>query len=405
MKNQTIKIVENSSSREKSAEKANTQILSPLNLESVYRFHKSFPQYKPTPLHALDQFAKTIGVKNVLVKDESYRFGLNAFKVLGGAYAVARYIVETLGLNDDEMTFESLKKSDVKERLGDVTFVTATDGNHGRGVAWAASQLGQKSLIFMPKGSSEIRLQNIRKEGAEASILDVNYDDAVRFATKYAEENNGIFVQDTAWDGYEDIPTWIMQGYTTLVQEAVEQMHERNIIKPTHILLQAGVGSFASSVLGYFADVYGDKRPICAILEPDQAACIYESVKAGDGLPHAVTGDLNTIMAGLACGEPSTISWNILRDYAEMYASCPDEVSALGMRVLGNPIKGDPQVISGESGAVGMGFLKLVMEKECYESIREKLQLDANSIVLIISTEGDTDPAHYRKVVWNEDYR
>ncbi len=405
MKNQTIKIVENSSSREKSAEKANTQILSPLNLESVYRFHKSFPQYKPTPLHALDQLAKTIGVKNVLVKDESYRFGLNAFKVLGGSYAVARYIVETLGLNDDEMTFESLKKSDVKERLGNVTFVTATDGNHGRGVAWAASQLGQKSVIFMPKGSSEIRLQNIRKEGAEASILDVNYDDAVRFATKYAEENNGIFVQDTAWDGYEDIPTWIMQGYTTLVQEAVEQMHERNIIKPTHILLQAGVGSFASSVLGYFADVYGDKRPICAILEPDQAACIYESVKAGDGLPHAVTGDLNTIMAGLACGEPSTISWNILRDYAEMYASCSDEVSALGMRVLGNPIKGDPQVISGESGAVGMGFLKLVMEKECYESIREKLQLDANSIVLIISTEGDTDPAHYRKVVWNEDYR
>ncbi len=395
-----IDFVENVDSRNTEAEKADTALLSRAELENVYRFHKSFPEYEETPLHELGELARHMGVGNILVKDESYRFGLNAFKVLGGSYAIARYIAQVLGLSNDEMTFDMLKSEEVKARLGDVTFVTATDGNHGRGVAWAASQLGQKSVVFMPKGSSQIRLENIKKEGAQASILDVNYDDAVRFATQYADDNKGIFVQDTAWDGYEEIPTWIMQGYTTLAQEALEQMQAKAIHKPTHIFLQAGVGSFASSVLGYFADIFKEDRPVCAILEPDQAACIYESARLGDGQPHAVKGDLNTIMAGLACGEPSTISWWILRDYADLYASCSDAVAELGMRVLGNPLRGDSQIISGESGAVGMGFLKAVMEDVRYESIKEKLDLNADSVILIISTEGDTDADHYRKVVW-----
>lgn len=395
-----IKYIENENSRKQTAEKASTEVLSPTQLENIYRFHKSFPEYIPTPLQNLDNLARAIGVKSVLIKDESYRFGLNAFKVLGGSYAIAKYIVDKLGLKDEDLTFETLKSKDIKDRLGDVTFVTATDGNHGRGVAWAASHLGQKSVVFMPKGSSRVRLQNIKKEGAEASILDVNYDDAVRFATKYAEDNDGIMIQDTAWEGYEDIPTWIMQGYSTLVQEIMEQMRDLSIIKPTHVFLQAGVGSFASSVLGYYANVFGDRRPLCAILEPHAAACIYKSAENGDGNPHAVKGDLKTIMAGLACGEPSTISWDILRDYADMYISCPDNIAEIGMRVLGNPIKGDAQVISGESGAVGMGLLKLVMQEPCCADIRGKLQLGEDSVVLIISTEGDTDPDHYRKVVW-----
>lgn len=168
----------------------------------------------------------------------------------------------------------------MRAKLKDIVFVTATDGNHGRGVAWAANQLGLKSVVFMPKGSSEIRLENIRKEGgATASILNLNYDDAVRHATKYAEDNNGVLVQDTAWDGYELIPKWILQGYTSLTQEILEQMKTIGIEKPTHVFLQAGVGSFASSVVGCFVEKFKNEKPVCVVLEPDQADCIYKSAK------------------------------------------------------------------------------------------------------------------------------
>ncbi len=397
-----ISTIENSSSNMPFELKSSTEVLSPINLEKVYQFHKSFKTYETTPLHSLKVLASYLGLKDILVKDESYRFGLNAFKVLGGSYAIAKYIINKLGLNEKDLSYDLISSTEISKLLGNITFVTATDGNHGRGVAWAANQLGQKSVVFMPKGSSEIRLQNIRNEGAQAEILDVNYDDAVRFAKQYADENNGVFIQDTAWDGYEEIPTWIMQGYSTLAQEAVEQMKQMGIEKPTHVFLQAGVGSFASSVLGYLVELYGEAHPSFTIIEPDQAACIYESVIARDGLPHAVKGDLQTIMAGLACGEPSTISWALLRDYSDMVASCSDEVSALGMRVLGNPLKGDPHIISGESGAVGLGFLKLIMEDTKYKPIKDKLNLDESSVVLIVSTEGDTDPENYRKIVWGD---
>ena len=402
MEKYRISVVDSNHTDYQMESRASTKALSPSALENVYNFHKSFKTYHATPLHSLKALSEDLGVKAVLVKDESYRFGLNAFKVLGGSYAIAQYIVTTLGLKEEDMTFDLITSDEIAKRLGDVTFVTATDGNHGRGIAWAANQLGQKSVVFMPKGSSEIRLQNIRNEGAMAEILDVNYDDAVRFAKQYADENKGVFIQDTAWEGYEEIPTWIMQGYSTLAQEAVEQMKLMSIDKPTHVFLQAGVGSFASSVLGYMVSLYGQSHPSFTILEPDQAACIYESAKAGDGLPHAVHGDLQTIMAGLACGEPSTISWVLLRDYADLYASCSDEVSELGMRILGNPLLGDPSIISGESGAIGMGFLKLIMHSDQYRAVRDKLHLNENSIILLINTEGDTDPENYRKIVWGD---
>ncbi len=371
------------------------------SLKEVFEFHKSIPKYVPTPLCELDDLSRLLGINKLLVKDESYRFGLNAFKVLGGAYAVAKYIAHELNINSEALTFEKVTSDEVRAKLKDIVFVTATDGNHGRGVAWAANQLGLKSVVFMPKGSSEIRLENIRKEGATASILNLNYDDAVRHATKYAEDNNGVLVQDTAWDGYELIPKWILQGYTSLTQEILEQMKTIGIEKPTHVFLQAGVGSFASSVVGCFVEKFKNEKPVCVVLEPDQADCIYKSAKINDGNPHAVTGDLTTIMAGLACGEPSTISWEILRDHCEAYVSCSDDMAALGMRVLGNPLGKDPRVISGESGAVGAGFIKVLMEDESYYDLKHHLGLNEESIVLLISTEGDTDPVHYRKVVWD----
>ena len=400
-----IQYIVNENARKTDSEKASAAYMNREVIEKVRSFHESFPEYKVTPLHKLDELSKQLGISNLWVKDESYRFGLNAFKVLGGSYAVGKYLAETLNVDITELSFEKLKSKEVKEKLGDITFVTATDGNHGRGIAWAANQLGQKSVVYMPKGSSEIRLNNIRKEGAEASITDLNYDDTVRLASRKAKENGWVLVQDTAWDGYEEIPAWIMQGYGTIIDEAMEQIAEAGAGRPTHVFLQAGVGSFAGSMLGYIVKKFGDERPITVIVEPDKAACLYKSMHVGDGKPHVVTGALNTIMAGLACGEPSKTSWVILKDYAEIFVSCPDYVAARGMRILANPLGCDPHIISGESGAaVGIGLVSLLAENIMLNDMKEALRLNQDSKILIISTEGNTDPDHYRKVVWDGAY-
>ncbi|AAO34726.1 diaminopropionate ammonia-lyase [Clostridium tetani] len=399
--NEAIKYILNNKARGNISEKTNTDFISDEVINKVRNFHRSFPEYEVTPLHKLDNLAKHLGVKNIFLKDESYRFRLNAFKVLGGAYAIGKYLAKKLDIDISEISFEKLKSKEVKEKLGDIIFVTATDGNHGRGVAWAANRLGQKSVVYMPKGSSQIRLENIRKEGAEATIIDGNYDDAVRLADKMAKKYGWIVIQDTAWEGYEDIPTWIMQGYGTLIHEVIEQLERSGINNVTHVFLQAGVGSFASAIQGYLASKFGEERPITVIVEPDDAACIYKSAKVNDGKPHIVTGDMPTIMAGLACGEPNSIGWEILRDYSDGYLSCPDYVSARGMRILASPLRGDNQIISGESGAVGVGVISLLMERDYYKELREKLDLNKNSRVLLISTEGDTDPGKYRNIVWD----
>jgi len=386
--------------REDISPKANIDYLSDKEIKKVRAFHKKFDEYSITPLHKLENLAKYYGLKNIFLKDESYRFGLNAFKVLGGSYAIGKYLADKLGLDISEVSFEYLRK-EAKEKLGEITFVTATDGNHGRGVAWAANQLGQKAVVYMPKGSSQIRLENIRKENAEASIIDGNYDDAVRLADEMARKHGWVVIQDTAWDGYEDIPTWIMQGYGTLIDEAFEQLKEHSVEKPTHVFLQAGVGSFAGAVQGYLAAKFGHDRPITIIVEPDDANCLYRSAISGER--QIVDGDMPTIMAGLACGEPNTISWEVLKDYSDGYFSCPDYVAARGMRILASPLKGDPQIVSGESGAVGIGVISLLMERDEYQNLREQLRLNKNSVVLLISTEGDTDPKKYKDIVWDGD--
>lgn len=402
MKEQILWIM-SEKARDDCKNKTPVEFLSLDEVKKVRAFHRKFAEYKVTPLWDLRNLAEELGVNKIWVKDESYRFGLNAFKVLGGAYAIGKYLCKRLNMDIKDVSFDNLK-AEIKEKLGEITFVTATDGNHGRGVAWAANQLGQKSVIFMPKGSSEIRLENIKKEGAEAYITDYNYDGSVKLANKYAQEHNGVMVQDTAWEGYEEIPLWIMQGYATIAEEIMEQLKKTETEKPTHVFLQAGVGSFAASIIGYFVSVFGKDRPITAVIEPDKAACIYKSAKINDGNPHSVTGEMNTIMAGLACGEPNTVGWNILRDYAEMYFSCPDYVSARGIRILANPLKDDPKVVSGESGSVGIGLISVFLQDQGYKEAVDLLKLDRKSKILIISTEGDTDPVDYRRIVWDGKY-
>ena len=376
-------------------------IMSTENVEKARAFHRSFPQYTVTPLAKLDGMAAHLGLSSLSVKDESYRFGLNAFKVLGGSFAMARYIAGELGRDVSELSYDYLTSSDFRRDFGQATFFTATDGNHGRGVAWAANKLGQKAVIHMPKGSAKSRFDNIAKEGAQVTIEEVNYDDCVRMAAaEAAQTEHGVVVQDTAWEGYEEIPSWIMQGYGTMAGEAAEQLEE----KPTHVFVQAGVGSLAGAVVGYFANLYPNDPPKFVVMEAQIADCLYQGAVAGDGNPRIVGGDLQTIMAGLACGEPNTISWDILRNHADAFVSCPDWVSAKGMRMLAAPVKGDPAVCSGESGAVGMGVISTLMRDEAYRELKEALGLDQNSRVLMFSTEGDTDPEKYRNIVWGGEY-
>lgn len=380
-------------------------VMSPGNVAQARFFHSSFPHYSITPLAQLSGMAQRLGLASLYVKDESYRFGLNAFKVLGGSYAMAKYIAGEMGKDVSEMTYDYLTSERFRRAFGQATFFTATDGNHGRGVAWAANKLGQKAVVHMPKGSSQPRYDNIAKEGAQVTIETVNYDDCVRMAAAEADATpHGVIIQDTAWDGYEEIPSWIMQGYGTMASEAAEQLRRLGAGRPSHVFVQAGVGSLAGAVIGYFANLYPNDPPKFVVMEAQAADCLYRGALAGDGAPRIVDGDLTTIMAGLACGEPNTISWDILRNHCDVFVSCPDWVSARGMRMLGAPVKGDPVVTSGESGAVGMGLIAAIMETDAYKGLREAIGLDRFSQVLMFSTEGDTDPIKYRKILWDGEY-
>mgnify|MGYP005875561451 FL=1 len=377
-------------------------LMSEENVTKANEFHKSFPQYSVTPLQKLSALASYLGVKGIYCKDESYRFGLNAFKVLGGSYAMGRYIAKELGRDISELPYNVLSSDKLREEFGQATFFTATDGNHGRGVAWAANRLGQKAVVRMPKGTTRTRFDNIAKEGAEVTIEEMNYDDCVRMAAaEAAKTEHGIIVQDTAWDGYEEIPSWIMQGYGTLVLEADKQLKENGVERPTHVFVQAGVGSLAGAVVGYFAHKYKENPPVMVVCEASAADCLYRSAAQADGNLVNVTGDLQTIMAGLACGEGNTIGWDILKNHVTVFASCPDWMSAKATRIYANPLESDPHIVSGESGSVPLGLVYTALHDEDAKDLKEALKLDENSVVLLISTEGDTDPVRYREIVWD----
>lgn len=380
----------------------NLPIMGLEEIKKARTFHESFPQYSETPLTKLPHMASYLGVKEVYVKDESYRFGLNAFKVLGGSFAMARYIAKETGKDVSELPYSVLTSEQLRKEFGQATFFTATDGNHGRGVAWAAKRLGQKAVVRMPKGTTKTRFDNIAKEGATVTIEEVNYDDCVRMAAaEAAKTEHGVMVQDTAWEGYEEIPSWIMQGYGTMVMEADQQLKEAGIDRPTHVFVQAGVGSLAGAVVGYFAHKYKENPPVMVVCEASAADCLYRSAMKESGELVNVGGDLETIMAGLACGEANTIGWDILRNHVSVFASCPDWMSAKATRIYANPLGSDPHIVSGESGSVPLGLCYTALHDEDAKDLKEALKLDENSNVLVISTEGDTDPVRYREIVWD----
>lgn len=363
-------------------------------MKQVRNFHQTFPMYEKTPLVQLPKMAERLGVADIRIKDESYRFGLNAFKVLGGAYAIGHYIADHLNKPIEEVTYDFLTSDEFKNNFEATTFYTATDGNHGRGVAWAANQLGQRSVVRMPWGSTQYRADAIARENAEVTIEDMNYDDAVRLAYEQSQNDpNGVMVQDTAWEGYEDIPSWIMQGYGTIADEVMEDLDQ----PPTHIFAQAGVGSFAGSLIGAFAMKYGEDRPKMIVVEADQAECLYLSAK--NKQVTNVDGEMKTIMAGLACGEPNSVSWEILRTFTDVFMVVDDETAEAAMRLLGAPLKGDRQIISGESGVAGFAAFMAIMTDPALKDLKELLDLNEQSRVLFVSTEGDTDPERYDEIV------
>ena len=353
--------------------------------ENVRNLHKSLDAYTVTPLIELKNFK---GVRSIFVKDESKRFGLKAFKGLGGVWAIYNVVSRELGLNNPTLD----KIFAHREELAEMTFITTTDGNHGKGVSWAAGLFGCKSYVFMPKGTVEVRAQAIRDAGsAKVKITDMNYDDCVKYTAQLAEENHWHLIQDTSWSGYEEIPAQIMLGYSTLAYEALTQM---NYQRPTHIFLQAGVGSMAGAIAAVFADVFKDNPPRITIIEPTEVACFYETMRIGDGKIHSATGNGQTMMAGLNCATPCELAWKILRRYAADSVTISDEVAAEGMRVLAQQ-----KIISGESGCAGFALANAALNSP---ELRQALELDENSIIFVINTEGDTDPTNYEKIIQKE---
>ena len=353
--------------------------------KNVRRVHRMVPGYQETPLRPLNDLADRLGVRAVLVKDESGRFGLKAFKGLGGVYAMFRILCRELGLDENSATLDDLKTPEMQSRISGMTFATTTDGNHGKGVSWAAALFGCRSIVNMPKGTVEVRAEAIRQAGnAQVTITDMKYDDCVAWTAEQAEKNGWFLIQDTSWDGYEEIPFWIMQGYTTLIYEIAEKIEAA----PTHLLLQAGVGSMAGAVAAAAREKWKDVR--IYTVEPTEVACFYESFEKADSLPHMATGSGNTVMAGLNCALPCKLAWELLSGLAEGAFACEDEVTENGMRLLAGQ---NPPIVAGESGAVTTGILPEMAKQ------RRLTGLDPDSVILVINTEGDTDPEHWVQVV------
>jgi len=348
---------------------------------------KTWPAYTPSPLHHLSGQAGRLGLGEVFYKDESARFGLGSFKALGGAYAVYALLREKLQLGDGSLLWTDQA---TRKAAKAITVCCATDGNHGRSVAWGAELFGANCVIFVHETVSQARCEAIAAFGAKVSRVKGNYDDSVREAQRQAEANCWHVVSDTSYQGYIDIPCKVMHGYGLMAQEICDQLAEA----PSHVVVQAGVGALAASLCAYFWYRWGTKRPRFVLVEPMLADCYFQSISAGH--PVAVTGSLQTIMAGLACGEASPIAWQILSRAADdACVVCEDDVRE-AMRSLHRGESSDPSVISGETGAAGLALLQA---SQAMPHLAQALGLDAHSRVLIIGSEGNTDPEIYRAII------
>lgn len=354
--------------------------------------HLSFrDNHAQTPLVALPGLAKRQGVAAIHIKDEGHRLGLGSFKALGGAYAVIRLVLEEaeerLGRTVD---IAELRAPEVMAVARTMTFACATDGNHGRSVAQGAELVGARAAIFVHSGVSTERAAAIARFGAEMIRVDGTYDDSVRKAARVAGEKGWTIVSDTSWPGYERIPGLVMQGYTALVREALRALP----VPPTHVFVQAGVGGIAAAVAGHLALECGAARPIFTVVDPARAACLFETARAGH--PVTIPHGAPTVMAMLECYEPSLVAWRILSRTADAFMIVDEEDAIAAMKQLANPVAGDPAVVAGESGGVGLaGLMRAIADP----AVKADLGIDGQSRILLINTEGATDPGKYEEIV------
>jgi diaminopropionate ammonia-lyase len=355
-------------------------------------FHRALPGYAPTPLLDFPQLARELGVHSVRVKDESKRFGLNAFKALGASYAIYRHLKSQW--KGPPLSPANFLSKDVISQVPPVTFTTATDGNHGRAVAWTAAKLHQKAVIYVPGNTSAARIAALKAEGAEVVVEPGTYDEAVIRCAGDAERLGRQIISDTGWEGYTQIPKWIMEGYGTLFQEAHEQLAASKWRRPSAVFLQAGVGGLAYAGATHYRQPGGPDAILYAV-EPLDADCLRESIGSPAGNIQVARGKQNSIMAGLNCGTPSLVAWPLIRDAVELFLAVDDDYAREAMQRLASGAGGDPKLVSGESGAAGLAGLLALQREESYA----RLKLDAEADVLLISTEGATDPASYQQIV------
>lgn len=339
-------------------------------------FHKSLPAYKPTPLVKLGDLANSFDVGNIFVKDESHRFGLNAFKGLGASYAIHRILEKDPSIE---------------------TFCTATDGNHGRAVAWSAALHGKKSRVYVPRDTTRSRIEAIAQEGARVEKIDGNYEDATSLAKKMSEENGWKLVQDAAWEGYEEIPAYIKAGYLTHFKELENSIHGEDHANVDIVFLQSGVGSWPAAAAWYYNNRYGQNRPKLVVVEPTEAAGFLASLQKGQRA--SPNGNYKTIMAGLNCGIPSLTAWEILKESVDAAIAIEDSFTEQAIRNLYYPRGEDKRVTSGESGAGGFaGFLALMTDPR-FKELKQKLNIHSGTKILFYNTEGNTDPENFQKII------
>jgi diaminopropionate ammonia-lyase len=365
--------------------------MSPAAALEAQRLLELCPKHSVTPLYTLPRLAQRLDVAQVRVKDESERLGLGSFKALGGAYALLRVFLRDASKRlGREVLATELADPALRAIAKDVVFACATDGNHGRSVAAGAHFVGCQAVIFLHEGVSAARAAAIERFGASIRYVRGSYDDAVIAAARMSEEHGWHVISDTSWPGYESIPRLVAQGYTTMLREVEREIGQ----PPTHIFVQAGVGGLAAAVAAYFALAYGESRPKVVVVEPERAACIYASHEAGRLV--AIPRGQPTVMAMLECYEPSLVAWNVLSRLADAFMTVTETDAVRAMRQFAEPLDGDVSIVAGESGAAGLAGL---MSARQSESMSAALQLDAHSRVLLINTEGATDPEAYARLV------
>lgn len=366
----------------------------------MLEFHRSLPGYEPTPLRELPDLAFRLGLGAIFVKDESRRFGIKAFKALGASYAIYRFLkARWHALYSAPFTPATFRDPGAQARLGTFTFCAATDGNHGRAVAWTAKMLGQKAVIYMPADSVAARVENIRGEGAEVVLVPGTFDLCVERCAADAAKNGWQAISDTAYPGYREIPGWILLGYTSIFAELEGLLHDGARPNVDAVILPAGVGGLAAAGAFYYAKHYGAARPVLVCVEPASSDCFLESVRFGKGRPLPTRGKQTSIMAGLNCGVPSPLAWPIVRDAVHFFLAIGDAWAEQAMRRYYHPLGMDPRIVSGESGSSGLAALLALTNSDKLAHIRPKLPLGRDSRLLLINTEGDTDPENFKKVV------